>query len=273
MTCRSDNMKRISLCLVMASFIILSSCGSENTVFPKHSTYSYNNGSVKVNKSIKTLDINIDSGNLQIYCWDNDEIKYEAKHIARGNKSDETLEKLLKKYSIKSIKKEKTTFITVSYAGKIKKPQDFYTDIKLTVPRTIKNISIKQDVGSILIEDKFEGNITGDVDSANTEIKGMNGKLSWKCDTGNFRLGSGKLLRDSTVNITAGNISSKAECQDNSEYVFKTGAGNVELSFPKDSDITVDSYGTLQNNQFTGIAGNINVKAATDMGKIAINGY
>ncbi|AEY65730.1 hypothetical protein [Clostridium sp. BNL1100] len=266
-------MKRIPLCLVMAAFIILSSCGSDNTVFPKHSTYSYNNGSVKVNKSIKTLNINIDSGNLQIYCWDNDEIKYEAKHVVRGNKSDEALQKLLKKYSIKSSQKEKTTFITVSYAGKIKKPQDFYSEIKLTVPRTIKNISIKQDVGSILIEDKFEGDITGDVDSANTEIKAMNGKLIWKCDTGNFRLDSGKLLRDSTINITAGNISSNAECQDNSQYVFKTGAGNVELSFPKDSDVTVDSYGTLQNNQFTGIDGSIKIKASTDMGKISINGY
>ncbi|EPR08274.1 hypothetical protein [Ruminiclostridium papyrosolvens] len=266
-------MKRIPLCLVMAAFIILSSCGNEKTVFPKHSTYSYNNGVVKVNKSIKTLNINIDSGNLQIYCWDNDEIKYEAKHVVRGNKSDEDLKILLKKYSVKSSQKEKTTFITVSYAGKIKRPQDYYTEIKLTVPRSIKNIYIKQDTGSILIEDKFEGNITGDVDSVNTEIKAMNGKLIWKGDTGNFRFDSGKLLRDSTVNITAGNISSKAECQDNSQYVFKTGAGNVELSFPKDSDVTVDSYGTLQSNQFTGIAGNIKVKAATDMGKISIDGY
>lgn len=273
MTCRSDTMKRIPLCLVMAAFIILSSCGNENKVFPKHSTYSYNNGVVKVSKSIKTLDINIDSGNLQIYCWDDDEIKYEAKHVVRGNKSDEDLQKLLKKYSVKSNQKEKTTYITVSYAYKVKKPQDFYTEIKLTIPRTIKNISIKQDVGSILIEDKFEGNITGDIDSVNTEIKAINGKLCWKCDTGNFRLGSGKLLRDSIVNIAAGNISAKAECQINSQYIFKTGAGNVELSFPRDSDVTVDSYGTLQNNQFTGIDGNIQVKATTDMGKISINGY
>lgn len=266
-------MKKIHLCLVMAAFIILSSCGSENTVFPKHSTYDYRNGSIKVSKSIKALNINIDSGNLQIYCWDNDEIKYEAKHVVRGNKSDEALRKLLKNYSIKSGQKEKTTFIAVSYADKIKKPQDFYTEIKLTLPRTIKNLSIKNGVGSVLVEDKFEGNITGDVDSVNTEIKAMNGKLIWKCDTGNFRLGSGKLLRDSTINITAGNISSKAECEDNSQYVFKTGAGNVELSFPKESEITVESYGTLQNNQFTGITGNIQVKAATNMGKIAINGY
>ncbi len=266
-------MKRISLCLVMVVLIILSSCGSENKVYPKHNTYSYTNGVVKVSKSIKTLDINVDSGNMQIYCWDNGEIKYEAKHVVRGNKSDEDLQELLKKYSVKSSQKEKTTYITVSYAGKIKKPQDFYTEIKLTVPRNIKNIFIRQDAGSVLIEDKFEGNITGDVDYVNTEIKAMNGKLLWKCDTGNFRLGSGKLLSDSNVNITTGNISSKAECQGNSQYAFKTGAGNVELSFPQGSDINVDSYGTLENNQFTGVEGNITVKAATDMGKISINGY
>ncbi len=266
-------MKRIPLCLVMAAFFILSSCGSEYKVFPKHTTCGYNNGAVKVSKSIKNLDINIDSGKLLIYCWDNDEIKYEAKYVARGNKSDEDLQKQLKKYSVKSNQKEKTTYIIVSYDGKIKKPQDYYSEVKLMVPRTIKNISIKQDVGSILIEDKFEGNIIGDVDSVNTEIKAMNGKLNWKCDIGNFRLGSGKLLRDSTVNIKAGNISSKSECEINSQYVFKTGAGNVELSFPQDSNVTVDSYGTLQNNQFTGIEGNVKVKAATDMGKISVNGY
>ncbi|ACL74883.1 hypothetical protein [Ruminiclostridium cellulolyticum] len=266
-------MKRIPLCLVMAAFIILSSCGNDKIVLHKHSSYGYHNGDVKLDKTIKTLDVNIDSGKLQIYCWDNNEIKYEAKHVARGNKSDEALQELLKKYSVKPNQKEKTMYITVAYGGKIKNPQDFYTEIKLTIPRNIKNIFIKQDVGSISVEDKIDGNITGDVDSVNTEIKAMNGKLSWTCDTGSFRLGSGKLFSDSTVNIKAGNISSKAECQNNSQYLFKTDAGNVELSFPADSDVTVDSYGTLQNNQFTGINGNIKIKASTKMGKICVNGY
>lgn len=266
-------MKRITLCIVLSVLLLFSACGTENSAFPKHSVYGYHNGSIKVNKETKTLDISIDSGNLEIYCWDKNEIRYEAKHIARGNKSDEELQNLLKKYSIKSNQKEKTISLSVTFAYKIKKAQDFLTDIKVTIPRSIRNINLKQKVGSIIIEDKFDGNISGNLDFVNTEIKEMNGKLIWKCDTGSFRLGSGKLLADSTVNIEAGNISVKAECQRNSQYSFKTDVGNVELNFPVDSDITVDSYGTLQNNQFTGIDGDIKVEASTKMGKISVNGY
>lgn len=268
-------MKRIILYILILLIIIpiISGCGSKETELAKHQAFAYKNSTVKVTKDVKTIDINIDSGNLKIFSWDKEEIKYEAKHIVRDNKTDDQLDNMLKKYSIVSDVKDKIYKISVGYDGKITNAQDFVTDIELTIPRYIKKINISQQLGSIIVEDKIEGDIVAKLDSASTEIKSINGQLVLKGDSGNVRVNSGKLTNNSSIDISAGNIFVKAECQEQSKYSFQTVKGNIELIFPIDSNILIDSFGTVKNNQFTGVEGNINIKASTKMGKISVNGY
>ncbi|MHB8062053.1 MAG: hypothetical protein ACYDG2_05360, partial [Ruminiclostridium sp.] len=95
----------------------------------------------------------------------------------------------------------------------------------------------------------------------------------FKCETGNLRLNSGKLSDKSCVNINSGSMYLKAECQELSKYSFRTHTGNVELNFPVNSSILLKSFGTVKNNQFTGIEGNIEIETSTEMGEIAVNGY
>lgn len=267
-------MKRIGLSIFIILIVIITGCGSDQTaVIPKHGASQYKNSSIEITKAINTIDINIDSGNLQIYCWDKKEIKFEAKHTVRDNKTNEDLEKLLKKYSIISEEKENTFFVTVDYDGKIKNLQDVHTDIKLTIPRQIKKLNISEQLGSLIIEDKFEGDISAKLDSVNSEIKALKGQLILKCKTGNLRLNSGKLYNGSCVDINSGSIYLKAECQEASKYSFQTQSGNVELIFPIKSNIFLKSFGTVQNNQFTGIEGDTEIEASTKMGKISVNGY
>jgi hypothetical protein len=266
-------MRKISLFIIFLLIIFITACGAKNVEFPKHSACQFRNGSIKLEKGIKKLDIRIDSGNLKIYCSDNNEIKYETKHNVRGNKSNDELQNLLKKYSIKSYLKNKTFYFSVGYGDKIKKSQDFFTDVELTIPRSITSLNINQKVGSVVIEDRFEGDIKAILDSVNSEVKSMNGHLIWKCGTGSFRLNAGKLSGDSKVETESGNISVKAECQKDSQYYFKTDVGNVDLSFPTNSDISINSFGTVKANQFTGIQGDTKVTASTKMGRISIAGY
>ena len=266
-------MKRIILYILLFLLILATGCVEEKTVIPKHGASMYDDLSVNLNKTTKTLDISIDSGNLQIYCWDKKVIKLEAKHTIRDNKTIEELEELLKKYTIISEEKDNTIFFTVEYDGTIKNPQDIYTDIKLTIPKQINMLNISHQFGSIIIRDRFEGDITADLDYVNSEIKSFKGLLIYKCDNGNLRVNSGKLSNQSYVDIKSGNIFIKTQCEEKSKYFFKTKTGNIDLNFPINSNIKLNSTGTVNSNHFVENEGDIDVEVYSKIGNISLNGY
>lgn len=266
-------MKRFCMYLFLFSVIFTCGCGSKDVIAHKQEASQYNNSSIKISKNINKLNIEADSANLKIYCWDKEEIRLEIKHTIRDYKSIEDLEKLIKKYSVTTKNENSTVFLKISYKNKLKKPEDFFSDVKLTLPRNIENLELSQKNGSFIVEDKFEGSIAADLDSVNSEIKGMEGQLSYRCKKGNIRLSSGKLLNNSFVDIKSGNVFIRTECQERAGYSFNTEIGNINLNFPLESKITFDSFGTVENNQFAGNEGNINVKVTSEIGKISVNGY
>jgi len=266
-------MKRISLLIFVILIILFAGCGNKETTDVKHEVCKYNNSSINLAKGTYYVNINIDSANLQIYCWDKKEIKYEVKHIIRDNKPIEELGELLNKYSIKSETKENTLFFSVNYDGKIKNSEDIYSDVKLTIPRKIKTVNITQQLGNLIVEDKYTGNIDAELDSVNSEIKSLKGQLLLECNKGNLRLNSGRLSRNSSVKINKGNIYIKAQCQEQSQYSFETETGNIELNLPIDSNILLQSFGRVKYNQFTGIEGDIHIETSAKTGEISVNGY
>lgn len=266
-------MKRIIIYILIFLIIITCGCADKKTVIPKHGTSIYNDSSINLSRDTKTLDINIDSGNLQVFCWDKKNIKVETKHTVRDNKTNEELEELLKKYTLVSKEKENTLFFTDAYDGTIKDPQDIYSDIKLTIPKKIKILKISQKYGSIIIRDKFEGDIEANLDYVNSEIKSLKGQLLYKCEDGNLRVSSSSLLGNSSVNINSGNIYVKAQCQKKSNYSFKTKNGNIELLFPTNSNIKLNNTGIVKKNAFQETDGDINVEADAVIGEISIDMY
>lgn len=266
-------MKRIILYILVFFLVIVSGCAEKNAVIPKHGASMYDDLSINLSKSTKTLDLSIDSGNLQIYCWDKKVIKLEAKHTIRDNKTNEELVELLKNYTIIPEEKDNTLFFTVEYDGTIKNPQDIYTDIKLTIPKQINMLNISHQFGSIIIRDKFEGDITADLEHVNSEIKSFRGQLIYKCDNGNLRVNSGRISDQSYVDINSGSIYIRAQCEEKSKYYFKTKNGNMDLYFPADLSIKLNSTGTVTNNQFVENDGDIEVEAYAKMGYISLNGY
>ena len=233
-------MKRLSLYILIILIAIITGCGSDkDAVTIKHGVSQYKNSSVEITKGIDTININVDSGNLQIYFGDKRELEFEVKHTIRDFKTNKELEKLLKEYTISSKEQKNTLLFTVDYKDKIKSSQTIFSDIKLTISRRIKKINISQQHGSLTFEDKYEGDIAAKLDYVNSEIKAMEGKLIFDCGTGNLRLNSGKLLNGSLVDINSGSIYVKAECMDTSKYSFKTQKGNIVLNFPVSSDISL----------------------------------
>jgi DUF4097 and DUF4098 domain-containing protein YvlB len=266
-------MKRISLLILAVLLIFLFGCENSETTAVKHEVSKFRDSEFDTAKGIHYVNINIDSANFKIYFWDKKEIRVEAKHTIRDNKTIEKLEKLLDKYSITSENKEDTYFLTVKYNGRIDNPEDIYTDIKLTIPRKIKEVNITQQAGNLIFEDKYTGNINANLTSVNTELKSLKGQIILECKKGNMSLNSGTLLNNSSVKINNGNIRIKAQCQSRSEYSFETETGNIELNFPIDSDILLQSSGRVKYNQFCGIDGNIHIKTSAKTGEISASGY
>lgn len=266
-------MKRNILFVVIILLIFVCGCGDKYKAISKHAATTYKNSSFEIARGVNTLNINLDSGNLQIYCWDNKEIQMELKHAVVDFKTIEGLEKLLKEFDVTNEERKNAFMLSVEYRNKIAKNQNIYSDLKITIPKRIKNLNITQKSGSLAIEDKYEGNLTAQLDEVNSEIKSMKGQLKLKCKNGNVRLNSGKLQNRSYADVDAGNIFIKTECQQKSNYLFKTNAGNVDLNFPVSSDILVQSLGTILNNQFSGMEGTIKIETSTKMGKISVNRY
>lgn len=267
-------MKRLTkYILFLIITILFTGCGQQAVTLHKQDSYQYKNSTIELNKKVKSLNISVDSGKLQIFCWDKPEISCEIKHTVRDKKTDEQLQKLLNKFSVKSTVKDNTFYISVDYGGKIKNSNDILSEIKLTIPRRINSIELVQQQGSFVVEDKFEGSIKAELEAASAEIKALYGSMSVRCENGNVRLNSGRLTGASEVKIENGNIYIKAECEDKSVYSFETGTGNIELTFPVTAAISLDTEGTISHNQFTGSEGDIKVRANTKFGKMSINGY
>lgn len=266
-------MKHFLLVVITIFAVLFSGCGAEKINFPVHQAFQYKNESLNLEKNIKTLDIQLDSGSLEIYTWNKKDIKYEAKHIVRDNLPDEELEKLLTNYSIETKTEQNVLYIKINYSKKIKNPQDNLTELKLTIPRSIKSIIIKQGMGEVKIEDSFEGNVVADLDVVNAEFGDVKGRISIDCNKGNIRVNSGKLYNESNIDINNGNIFVKAECEKKSNYIYKVQNGNIDLKFPVSSNIFFNGYGVIEKNQFAGIDGDIYIVASTKMGKISVVGY
>ncbi len=267
-------MKRLTVYfLFLFITILLAGCGRQAVALHKQGTYQYKNSTIELSKKVRKLDISVDSGKLQIFCWDKPEITCEIKHTVRDKKTDEQLQKLLNKFSVKSTVKDNICYISVDYDGNIKNSNDIFSEVKLTIPRRINSIELVQEQGSLVVEDKFEGSIKAELEAASAEIKALYGSMLIHCENGNFRLNSGRLTRASEVKIEKGNIYVKAECEGKSTHSFETRTGNIELTFPVTAAISLDTAGTISHNQFTGSEGDIKVNASTKFGKLSINGY
>ncbi len=266
-------MKRILICISIIFTILISGCGQQSVTIHKQGSYQFGNSQIKLTKEVRTLNVSIDSGTLQIYCWDKPDISVKTKHTVRDNKTVEQLQKLLENFKVDTRIEEGTCYIDVNYSGNIKNSKDVLSEIELTIPRRINSLEISQDQGDFILQDFFEGNINATLKAVNTEIKSLSGGLILHCVKGNVHLNSGKLAGGSQVKVDAGNLYIKTECQKKCDYSFETETGNIDLTFPKAAGLALDIYGTISHNQFTGSEGDINVKVSSKFGKISINAY
>lgn len=266
-------MRRRFLLVIIYCLFLFSSCAETDRIIgPKLEITQYSSKSFKLEKHLD-LSITYDSGNLEIYTWNKREIKFEITKKIRSVQEANTSENKFNDFDIIVKQENNKVIFNSKYKGNIKNPIDRSIDLRIYLPQKNSNIYCRMDLGKIKIFDEINCNLNIQMNLIDTEINKFEGKLILKGDMGDLRLNGGLLLPDSSVKVNNGNIIIKSEIVNQGKYDFETGIGNIDLTFPKDSNISLEKVGALAVNEFIPNDNSTKVSATTGMGKISIRKY
>ncbi|HHW30864.1 MAG TPA: hypothetical protein GXX20_04195 [Clostridiaceae bacterium] len=264
---------RVIIPLLAAIALFVSGCGSDNVVLgPKRGVEEYIEDTIPV-KGLANLDVSIESGNLEVYTWDKDEVKLEITKRIRGQEDEEALKKKLGDFSIDINKDENVVSVQAAYKGSTKNPVDISTDIRMYIPKKAASFDCNVKVGQIKFFDDIRCNLNFLIDRANVSINRMIGKLSLNADMCDLKVSEGRMLEGSNVKINMGNIYVKSEFGDEGTYFFDTGMGSLEVNLPDGSPVTIECVGSLEVNEFPETGHDTKVSLRSGMGKIAVRKY
>jgi hypothetical protein len=252
---------------------LLTGCSNEiKLIGPKQEVSQYSAEVFNIKNSVN-LSINNDTGNVEIYVWNKKEIKFEITKKLRGAQSKVDLLKKLNDFILKIKNENDNIYFNAKYKGNIKSPFDRSIDLKIYLPQRISEINCKMDIGKIKIFDEINCNLNIQMNMVDTQINMFKGKLEIKGDMGDLRINDCEILPDSFVKINNGSIIIKGNLINQGKYDFETGIGNIDLSFPVESKLNIESVGAMDKNEFTSEEGAAIVRVESGMGKISINKY
>lgn len=264
---------RVIIPLLAAVALFVSGCGSESAVLgPKRGVEEYIEETIPV-KGLANLDVSIDSGNLEVYTWDKNEVKLEITKRIRGQEGEEALKEKLGDFSIDIQEDKNIVSVKAAYKGTIKNPVDRSTDIRMYIPRKAASFDCNVKVGQIRFFDDIRCNLNFLIDRANVSINRMIGKLSLNADMCDLKVSEGRMFEGSNVKINMGNIYIKSEFDDEGVYSIDTGMGSLEVNLPEGSPVTIDCVGSLEVNEFPEAGHDTKVSLRSGMGKIAVRKY
>jgi PBP1b-binding outer membrane lipoprotein LpoB len=252
---------------------ILTGCSVDNVnIGPKTQVTSYKEEIFK-DVNVKRLNFKSQYSNMEVYCWDKNDVKFEITRRIRGIQSKDILEGKLKDFTVDIKQEEENLVFTSGYKGEIDNPIDRSLDLKMYIPKKIKNMDLKLDSGTINFLDDVDYDVKFDADMADITINRLNGKIELKSNIGNVSIKSGRIKANSNIVEGVGNINIKSEFEENSGYNIETNIGNVDLALPEKSHVSFETVGTLELNELPSSSNNLNVKVRSGMGKISIKKY
>lgn len=239
---------------------------------PKLENTTYEEKTFIIEEPVR-LEIVGQTGNIEIYNQKGEEVRFEITKKIKCSRN-ENLEKKFENFEIITKKNEiGEIFLEWKYKGQNKKPLDKSVDLRIYLPKKIKSITCKLDIGRIKIYDDVRYNILANLNMANIDINRFEGVLVLQGEMSNLKINGGLLKSGSKVNINMGNINIKTQCENNGVYEFQTKIGNVDLAFPVNSKICFENRGYVQNNDFEIKDYPVKILVESEMGRICINKY
>lgn len=260
--------------LLLVCCLVLGGCNySEIELGPKKELTSYSEKTIQAGDSLN-LYIENDSGNIEVYSWKKKQVKFEITNKVRGIQTQEVLEKDLEEFVVYiDDTEDNKVYFKSRYNGSIKNPADAGTDIKIYIPKKVKYLSFKLDIGRIKIYDDIECEMDIEVNMANVDINRFEGLVNMTADMGDLKISGGRIMSGSSVSTGMGNIRIKAEHEGVGDFVYKTDMGSIELLLPSRSNVCFESIGSLEVNEFSAYSSPTKIKVKSGMGRISIKKY
>ncbi|NLD45586.1 MAG: hypothetical protein GX660_00100 [Clostridiaceae bacterium] len=259
--------------LFIFQLVILSACTvSKAENGPRIEVSAYEEKSIEVRAS-QGLEVSCEAGKIEVFTWDKRMIKFEITKKIRGCGEKSTLEEKINDFDIEIKEKESKIFFKSVFSSKSKKYLEGSTNMTVYIPKNRCVLNWKQNTGNIRFLDEIKGVLDFDLSSANLEINKLDGIISVKGDSGNVRISNGRISGQSSIVKNYGNIKVKAEFDENGDYEFKTGVGNIDLSLPGNSQLSVESVGALEINEFYSPSNPAKVRISSSMGSLSARKY
>lgn len=268
---RYYNMIRIRK--ISLAFIILflaAGCSSRDESFkPKYEVASYDEKIIKLEK-VNDFEIKSQSGSIEIFCWDRNEMKMEITRRIRGTAGKEILTQRLSDIDVNTGNKDGKIKIASSYSGKKAGINEVNSDLKLTLPRQLSDLTFNIENGKINVLDDLKCNLNIFLKKGNIDIKKIEGRFYLKTENGNIDIEDGNAFPESKIAVGNGNINVRAKYEGSGVWNYETGAGNVKLRIPSSTQVYVECVGITEKNEFASVGYPAKIRVGSGLGKIIV---
>ena len=263
-------MKRhTSLMVILCFFLICSACSATEDIYLTGiEANSYEQKVLKVDNKAG-LDMNIENGNIEVFTWDKNEIKFEIKKQINGNTDRSVLQEMLNNLTIDIAQNDDIISLNSKYKGK-KDINYSKIDLIIYLPKKINSISCNIGGGWIKFIDDIRCDLKIKSQKAFIQINNIVGKIDAVIGEGNFTINNGTIHGDTKVQVEKGNISIRAGLDPNGFFDFSTMFGNIDLSFPEDVQTSFISTAAFKVNEFGESSYPARVKAYSKIGRVSI---
>ncbi|NLI59143.1 MAG: hypothetical protein GX387_11630 [Clostridium sp.] len=268
---------RYKILIIIMAFFILCGCSSSIIeVSPKKEVSCY---SEKLFEWAEDSEISIscDFGNIEFFNWDKKVIKLEIKKkvigILQSDNLNDNLDERLDDFKIELIEDNDKLNLDIKYTGKDESMVNKMVDLKIYLPKCIDVLNLYLDKGWVKFHDDLKGILNADINMADIEINKFTGTVNIKGDMGNVSILDGRISKNSSIIKNIGSISIKSQFEEGGEYIINTGTGNIDLWVSKDSKVSFESVGAIEENDFREYNYSTKVKVKSSIGKISIKEY
>ncbi|WP_010249146.1 DUF4097 family beta strand repeat-containing protein [Acetivibrio cellulolyticus] len=279
-------MRQKLIIVILMAFILCGCSIAQAEINPKIEVSSYSEQIIEL-KQTYNLDINCDSSDIELYTWNNSDIKFEITKRVRGAYKKEVLSKRLEDFEVEIKNENNSVFLKSRCNGGNKNALDRSVDLKIYVPKVIETMNYKVDAGNIKFFDDIQGVLKAELNNTNLEINRFDGVLNVTGNMGNVKVLSGKISGCSKIEKYNGNISIKSEFDENGEYIFNTSKGHIDIYAPSNTKLGFETVGELEINEFDDAENfgrtrssevklndkPVKVRVNSEMGRIAIRKY
>lgn len=266
---------RLLLCTLV--FSLLCGCSSADiNIGRKYETGAHYTKSFNVTGPVQ-LSINGQYVNVELYTWEKDEVKLEVTCRLRGALEKEELDSRIKDFYINTKESNGIISFISGYKGNNKGIDEEIVDLRVFTAKNIASINMEIGNGSIRLLDDLNCRLSAVLDKVNTEINRLEGSINLKVNMGNVRLCGGKLMGESNIVTTMGNIDVKTAFDEQGSYRFETKVGNIDLMVPEKSRVSFYCKGTVETNQFNSTSNSTmypcRVTVVSEIGEISIKKF